>query len=272
MESVEETHRMSTRLKLTVSYNGAPWQGWQSQPGAVGVQDQLEKAISSILKAPTTVHGSGRTDAGVHALAQVAHFDAPTSHSRMTPENWVRAINTQLPRSIRVMACATTDPSFHARFSATGKTYLYRIHRGDVLPPLEVDRAWHIFGPLDETLLQDCAHRYVGRHNFARLSANRGDMDETTRRADMEATTRSIYSAQVHRQGDIVEIRFHGEGFMYKMVRLMVGALVHIARGRAEPTWLTDLLTDAQGEKNHHCAPADGLYLESVDYEEGITA
>jgi tRNA pseudouridine38-40 synthase len=258
------------RLRLTIAYNGAPWQGWQSQPGAVGVQDQLEKAMAAIVQSPTSVQGSGRTDAGVHALAQVAHCDVPDSHSRMEPGNWLRAINTHLPRSIRVMKVESAEPRFHARFDATGKTYLYRIHRGDVLPPLEVDRAWHVFGDLDEQALHESAAIYVGRHNFARLSANRGDMDESVRRADVAGTTRSIHSVAVERVGRLIEIRFSGEGFLYKMVRLMVGAMVHIARGKADQSWLRDLLSSPVGEKNHHCAPAEGLYLESVRYSAPI--
>jgi tRNA pseudouridine38-40 synthase len=249
-----------------VAYNGAPWQGWQSQPGAVGVQDQLEKAVAAVLGHAVIVQGSGRTDAGVHAVAQVAHCDVPETHSAMKPEHWVRALNSHLPRSVRVMQCAMAEPRFHARFHAVAKTYLYRIHRGDVLPPLEVDRAWHVYGQLNEELLQACAQLLQGRHNFARLSANRGDMDEATRRANVEGTTRTIHEVKVWREGELLCIQFRGEGFLYKMVRLMVGAMIHIARGKAELSWLQGLLTDPAGDKNHHCAPADGLYLMSVEY------
>jgi tRNA pseudouridine38-40 synthase len=255
------------KLKLTLSYNGARWQGWQSQPGAVGVQDQVEKAVAAVVKLPCPVHGSGRTDAGVHALAQVAHVVVPEAYAHMKPEHWVRALNAELPRSVRVMQCQQAAPRFHARYDAVAKTYLYRIHRGSVLPPLESERAWHIFGELDEQALQAAAAILQGRHNFARLSVNRGETDEATRRATPARTTRSVYSIHVEREGDILNLRFRGEGFLYKMVRLMVGAMVHIARGKAQLAWLDDLLTNIQGEKNHHCAPPDGLYLLNVEYE-----
>jgi tRNA pseudouridine38-40 synthase len=165
------------------------------------------------------------------------------------------------------MYCDWAAADFHARYDAVGKTYEYRIYHGPVLPPLEVQRAWHIFGALDEQALHQAAALLQGRHNFARLSANRGDMDEATRRANVAGTTRTIYHVQLQRQGPLVCLRFHGEGFLYKMVRLMVGAMVHIARGKADLTWLQELLQNSAGEKNHHCAPADGLYLVSVDYD-----
>jgi tRNA pseudouridine38-40 synthase len=254
------------RLQLTVAYNGAPWQGWQSQPGAVGVQDQVERALRLITGQPTHVHGSGRTDARVHALAQSAHCDVPQHLAHLQPQQWARAINTHLPSSIRILASQSVPQDFHARFHATGKTYLYRIHRADVLPPLEVDRAWHIYGPLELDLLRSTAQHFVGRHNFARLSANRGDMTEAQRRSDPTATTRSIYSAEVSTKGQLIYIRFHGQGFLYKMVRLMVGAMVQVARRKAPESWLQDLVADPSGDKNPHCAPPEGLYLVSVDY------
>jgi tRNA pseudouridine38-40 synthase len=254
------------RLKLSISYDGSLWQGWQSQPGGVGVQDQLERAVEKIVLQACSVQGSGRTDAGVHALAQVAHCEVPESFQQMTTENWVRAINSHLPRSVRVMGCDWAVADFHARFDALAKTYEYRIYHGPVLPPLEVRRAWHLFGALDEEALHAAAALLEGRHNFARLSANRGHVDEATRRANVAGTTRTIHSVQVRREGALLCLRFHGEGFLYKMVRLMVGAMVHIARGKAELAWLQELLENREGEKNHHCAPADGLYLVSVDY------
>jgi tRNA pseudouridine38-40 synthase len=258
---------------MTISYDGGPWQGWQSQPGHVGVQDQLELALGRILQGPVSVQGSGRTDAGVHALAQVAHAEVPEQLSHLQPEHWQKAMNALLPRSIRVMQCAYAAPRFHARYDAVAKTYLYRIHRGAVLPPLEAGRAWHIFGPLDLELMQAAAQCLTGRHNFYRFSANRGDLTAAQlQHPNPEATTRTVHSILLEQRDALLELRFRGEGFLYKMVRLMLGAIVQVARGREELSWLQQLLAEPSGQKNHHCAPACGLYLEQVEYEEKADA
>ncbi len=253
------------RWKLTLAYDGAPWQGWQSQANGLGVQDQLESALSAVAGTAVNAHGSGRTDAGVHALAQVAHFDAPPD-MRMDGGNWLRALNTKLPKTIRVLHAEPAKPGFHARYDAIAKTYCYRICRGDVLSPFEWRRAWHVHGELDAGLFARCAQALPGTHNFARLSANRGDTDEETRRRDLVATTRTIHRVTLQEEDERLAFEIEGNGFLYKMVRLIVGALVHVARGRESPEWFADLLADPSGPKNHQCAPADGLYLARVHY------
>jgi tRNA pseudouridine38-40 synthase len=253
------------RLKLTISYDGAHWQGWQSQPSGKSVQDRLEAALCLITKNEVRVHGSGRTDTGVHAFEQTAHCDVPAALA-MEPENWVRALNTHLPRSIRVMRCEFAEPEFHARYSAKGKVYRYRIFRGDVLGPFDDGRASHVYGELDLNALRACASALIGTHNFARLSAFRNDAKEAVTRGDPAATTRTIHRVVVHGNGDELTIEFEGEGFLYKMVRMMTGAMIHVARGNATVAWFEALLAQPDGLKNHHCAPADGLYLVRVLY------
>jgi tRNA pseudouridine38-40 synthase len=253
------------RLRLTVAYCGTPWRGWQSQEGGGGIQDELNAAILKATGVTTSVQGSGRTDAGVHALAQSAHFDVPES-LRMNGDAWFSALNACLPPTIRVLQVCDATPHFHARFDATAKTYRYRIWRPRMLSPFESDRAWHVYGPLDMDALRSSAHMLIGTHNFVRLSANRGDMPETERRLRSEKTTRTIHQVEVREQGDILELEFTGDGFLYKMVRLITGSLIHIARGRSTQPWFAELLASPEGLQSNQCAPACGLYLTRVDY------
>jgi len=253
------------RLRLTVAYCGTAWRGWQTLVGGGTIQDELEAAILKATRITTIVHGSGRTDAGVHALAQVAHCDVPQT-VRMSLAAWADALNACLPLGIRVVQVEDAAPSFHARFDACGKVYRYRVWRPHMLSPFEADRAWHVYGPLDMDALRECARRLVGTHNFVRLSANRGDMPETLRRTLAEKTTRTLRRVDVQDHGEALEIEFEGDGFLYKMVRLMVGSLIQVARGRSSREWFADLLTSAEGLQSHQTAPACGLYLVRVQY------
>jgi tRNA pseudouridine38-40 synthase len=253
------------RLRLTVAYCGTPWRGWQSQEGGHTVQDVLEAAILKFAGIPLRIHGSGRTDAGVHALGQVAHFDVPEA-MRRTDAAWMSALNAYLPLTVRITNLGEVDPGFHARFDAVGKVYRYRIWRPRLLSPFESDRAWHVYGRLDMEALRDCAQMLVGTHNFVRLSANRGDMPETERRLLPEKTTRTIHRVEVRETDEFLELEFAGDGFLYKMVRLIAGSLIQVARGRATREWFADLLATSEGLQSHQTAPACGLYLVSVTY------
>ncbi|MBE2282813.1 MAG: tRNA pseudouridine(38-40) synthase TruA [Prosthecobacter sp.] len=253
------------RLRLTIAYCGTPWKGWQSQDGGGGVQDEINATIKKATGIVTQVQGSGRTDAGVHALAQVAHGDVPDT-VRMNGDAWVNALNACLPLTIRVLQVEDASTQFHARFDAAGKVYRYRIWRPRMLSPFEADRAWHVYGPLDMDALRWCCERLVGTHNFIRLSANRGDMPETERRMLPDKTTRTIHRAEVREEGDVLEFEFEGDGFLYKMVRLIVGSLIHVARKREPKEWFASLLNDPTGRQSNQTAPACGLYLVRVKY------
>jgi tRNA pseudouridine38-40 synthase len=253
------------RLKLTLAYDGRPWKGWQSQVAGETVQDQLEATLRDLTGNPASVHGSGRTDAGAHARGQVAHVDVPDT-MQLRPDAWVRALNVRLPHSIRILIVEEVPPEFHARFSATGKIYEYRIWRAAVLSPFEDGRAWHLYGSLDMNLLREGTTLLCGTHNFARLSANRGDITEEERRENGEGLTRTISRIDVHEEGDVLRLVFEGDGFLYKMVRMMVGSLIHAARGREPLSWLRDLAQNPAGKKTNQTAPADGLYLTRVIY------
>lgn len=240
------------RLKLVIAYDGAPFEGWQSQACGNTVQDHISRALETIAGAPVTLHGAGRTDAGVHALAQVAHADL----SKLTPAGWIAALNGNLPPEIRILRATRAPADFHARFSATGKVYRYRIWNTRFLHPLEIGRAWHVPARMDLPRLTESAGMLEGRHDFRGFAANRGKPEENT--------TRTIASIRVRRAGDLVTLTFTGDGFLYKMVRLLTGSLVRVAVGREEPEWIARLLRE--GIKTSHCAPAHGLYLVRVLY------
>lgn len=251
------------RFLLTLAYDGRAYEGWQSQVGGNTVQDRLLAALRAVCPDIATVHGAGRTDAGVSALAQRAHFDAP-GNARLDSGNWQQALNSHLPPQIRVMKCEAADQDFHARFDATGKTYRYRIFAGNVLPPMQVDLAWQVKGDLDRVLLKTAARLFVGRHDFRAFSAKRGDGCDEKRDAK-----RTIHSVDVVEAGEeaLIDLRFTGEGFLYKMVRFLVGSAVRCAQGKLEQKEVQRLLAGVDpSEKAPFCAPADGLILEAVFY------
>jgi len=159
------------RLKLTIAYDGRPYSGWQSQPNGVTVQDAIMEALEKVAKVPVSLQGSGRTDTGVHADAQVAHFDTPDGVD-MNPYNWVPALNTKLPATIRIMDCEEVSEDFHARFSAKEKTYCYDLCLAPVLHPLMQGRAWHLPRQLDPISLEQALSHYVGEHCFKAFAAN----------------------------------------------------------------------------------------------------
>ncbi len=257
------------RLKLTIAYDGRPWKGWQTQAGRATVQDNMEAAFQKLVGFRVVVQGSGRTDAGVHARAQIAHADVGDLTWPM--DAWVRALNMNLPTSIRVLSCEVADSEFHARFDARGKVYEYRVWRESVSSPFEVGLSWHRHGEIKLEALHAGARILEGTHNFARLSANRGDISDEQRRANAKGLTRTIHSIEVYDEWPILRLVFHGSGFLYKMVRLMAGSMVQVGRGRADLAWLQDLVSDPSGPKSNFCAPADGLYLVRVFYPDEPT-
>jgi tRNA pseudouridine38-40 synthase len=251
-----------SRLKLTIAYDGRPFQGWQSQVGGNTVQDLLHRALEEVAKVPVRLQGSGRTDTGVHAIGQTAHFDPPPGLT-MNPYNWVPALNTKLPATIRVMACEEVAADFHARFSATGKTYHYDLCTDPVLPPLKAGLAWHLPRLLDRDALAEALRLVEGRHDFQAFAANRGNETPET------DWLRTIHAASLEELADGYRITWNGDGFLYKMVRLLTGAAIHAAQGRLRMDDLATLLDQPPGlprGKSPLCAPADGLYLQQVHY------
>jgi tRNA pseudouridine38-40 synthase len=249
---------MRSRLKLIVSYDGAAFAGWQSQANDNTIQDRLEEAFKRICSQRVRVHGAGRTDAGVHALAQCAHVDLP--ERRYQPDRWVSALNGVLPPAIRVMRCRFVSEKFHARFSAKGKTYRYRIWNARVLPPFESGRAWHLVRPLNFESMKTAAQEFCGEHDFAAFAANRGTPETDT--------VRTIRAVRLRSAGSCLAIEFDGDGFLYKMVRMMVGTIVRVGLGISFSEEIRACLRSPRKANPHRrvAAPADGLFLVRVRY------
>jgi tRNA pseudouridine38-40 synthase len=241
------------RLRLVIAYDGSAFRGWQSQAGGGAVQDHIEAAFVKLCGRRVPVHGAGRTDAGVHALGQCAHVEI----ERDGEIDWTAALNANLPREIRILRCVRVRADFHARFSAKGKVYVYRLWNTAVLSPFEWRRAWHVPGPLNIEAIREAAAMFEGKHDFKAFAANRGKPEEDT--------VRTIYSVAVHKKGPVISLRVHGDGFMYRMVRLMTGALVKTGQGRAPVESIASYL-DGKSGKCSFAAPAEGLYLVRVIY------
>jgi tRNA pseudouridine38-40 synthase len=244
------------RLKLTIAYDGRPFSGWQSQPNRNGVQDHLVGAFARILEFPVKVFGAGRTDAGVHALGQVAHVDVPKA--RFQSRTWIAALNSYLPGQIRILKCVKVNPQFHARYGATGKVYRYRIWNESVLHPLEIGLTWHVPKPLAVETLRAASQCLVGQHDFASFAANRGKL--------AESTIRTIHAISIRRRQSLLSLDFRGDGFLYRMVRMLTGSLIQVALGREDLSWIEGLIAQPGVRKTNHTAPPEGLYLVRVLY------
>lgn len=245
------------RLKLIVAYDGAPFAGWQSQSHRNTVQDYLERAFEHVLGVRVRIHGAGRTDAGVHALGQCAHVDL--SNDRLSAVRWTEALNASLPPTIRVLRSQYVSDDFHARLSAKGKIYRYKLWIAPVLPPLEYGRMWHIRHAIDLKMLKRTARHFVGTHDFAGFAANRGRPEKDT--------VRTIHSIRVRQTGHCVIISLDGDGFLYKMVRLIVGSLVKSALGKIQIDDIVKQLDSGRIASGRFAAPAHGLFLVRVRYE-----
>ena len=248
------------RLKIVVAYDGRPFRGWQSQAGGTAVQDHLEAAFQKIASTRIVVHGSGRTDSGVHALAQVAHADVPTHF--LPPAKWLAALKANLPPELRVLRSTRAPQNFHSRFQARGKVYRYRLFSGPIFPPHEIGRAWHVQGLIDPALLLAGSSILTGTHDFAGFAANRGQPPTST--------IRTLHSITLSRRGPLFTLQFPGNGFLYKMVRLLTGTLVRCSLGRMELSHLSTLLLGGGNPKTHFQAPAEGLTLVRVLYGKGF--
>lgn len=250
------------RLHFTCAYEGTPYRGWQSQSGGQTLQDVIESAFAAILRQPLRIAAAGRTDAGVHAEAQSFHADIPAS-CRMGVPQWQAALNARLPASIRILDVREAEADFHARFSAHGKIYEYLIETSPVLSPFQAGRVWHRPRGMEASALAAALSVYEGTHDFRRFAARRGN-EPSLPPADYYI--RTLYSAHLQQEGSLLRLRFHGDGFMYRMVRLLVGGAVHASSGRPGNIDLQEMLSNPMGDKCRYCAPAEGLYLKQVLY------
>jgi tRNA pseudouridine38-40 synthase len=262
-------------LRLILAYDGADLAGWQVQPGRTTVQGALASAIGRLSGENVLPQGSGRTDAGVHALAQVASF---ATASTIPVENWMKALNDILPPSIRVLEVTEAAPEFHARKSAHAKTYRYRIHRGAICPPFLARYVWHYPYPLEESAMVAAARVVVGEHDFTsfaavdaerveRMAAGENVHTTTDQTSNVRPTNvRTIFASSWTREGDELIYSVRGNGFLHHMVRNLVGTFLLVGKGTVSLEDLRRILDARERTAAGATAPASGLYLVEVEY------
>jgi tRNA pseudouridine38-40 synthase len=244
-----------TVLRLDLAYDGTDFAGWQVQPGPRTVQGTVEATLSRLLDRPVRVAGSGRTDAGVHARGQVA---SAALDPAMSLERLRRGLNALFPRDLRLLRLGREPEGFHARHSASGKTYRYEIARGEVLSPFLRRYRWHLRSPLDEEAMNEAASRLVGRHDFSSFVSAGGQATDHCR---------EIRAARFEREdGGGLLFTVEADGFLYRMVRNMVGTLVEVGRGRRPADEMASLLEARDRRLAGPTAPSLGLFLDRVSY------
>lgn len=242
------------RIVLGVEYAGTGFLGWQTQPGGRTVQGSLEAALASIAGHPLRLHCAGRTDSGVHATAQVVHFDTAAVRPLSA---WVRGVNSCLPADLAVRWSCEVSADFHARYSAVSRRYRYVLYNSPVRPAILTGRVGWFHLPLDEALMAQGLTHLVGRHDFSSFRA-----------AGCQARSpiKHLYEASVRRDGDYLTFDFWGSAFLHHMVRNMVGALIYVGKGAHPPHWIAELLAARNRRDAAPTFPADGLYLCGVEY------
>ena len=242
------------RIALRVAYDGTAYAGWQRQINAVAVQQVLEEALEALTGASTAVTGASRTDAGVHALGQVAHFD---TLSRIPAEKFAFALNTHLPHDIRVVGSRAGAPAFHARFGATGKRYRYQIHNHRHAPALERNFRWHVPLTLDLDRMRSEARTMLGTHDFAAFAASGSCAKDTVR---------TVTALSIEQADELVTLFVEGNGFLYNMVRILAGTLADVGCGRIPEGAIARALESKDRLALGQTAPAQGLTLLRVWY------
>jgi tRNA pseudouridine38-40 synthase len=248
-------------LKLILAYDGSEFHGWQVQPGVPTIQGALTDAARKITQERIVMHGASRTDAGVHALGQVASF---RTQSPLAAEEMQRALNALLPPAIRVVAAEEVGPQFHARWEAQGKTYRYRIFRGRVVPPFERKYVLHYPYPLAEDAMADAAKRFEGEHDFTSFAASSGTKEDDRDRTMVRMIYRSELLAAPEREELVYEVR--GRSFLRYMVRKMVGTLLEVGRGKIAAEDVEKLFELRDRTKSGPTMPPEGLCLVSLEY------
>jgi tRNA pseudouridine38-40 synthase len=243
------------RIALGLEYDGASFCGWQTQPSGCGVQDHLQAALAGFANAPVSVTTAGRTDAGVHALAQVVHFDTQVARAEAS---WVRGTNSSLHRHIRVLWATPVADDFHARFSARARTYDYLLLNDSVDAGLWKGHVGWFHLPVDLGAMAEAAQAIVGEHDFTAFRA-----------AECQAASpvRTVTRAEITGNGKLVRLRFTANAFLHHMVRNLVGSLVYVGCGRKPPSWIAQLIATRDRSLAAPTFPPDGLYLAELDYD-----
>jgi tRNA pseudouridine38-40 synthase len=250
-------------FKLTIAYDGTDFHGWQIQANKPTIQGEIVGVLRRLTQEHLTIHGAGRTDAGVHALGQVASF---RTQSSLSAQEFQRALNALLPPTIRIVQSEEVGPDFNARWSARGKTYRYRIYRGKVVPPMLWRYVLHYPFPLNEDAMCDACARFAGIHDFASFAASTGSEEDDKERS----TEREIYSTELARTPNNEELVFtvKGRSFLRYMVRKMVGTLLDIGRGKLVPDDIERLYEIKDRSKSGPTVPPQGLVMVEVQHEE----
>ena len=240
------------RMLLTVRYIGTDYCGWQVQKNGVAVQEKVQDALEKVLGNRIGLTGCSRTDSGVHALAFCAHLDAD-----FKPELLPKALNFFLPMDITVTNCKAVAPDFHARYDAKGKTYRYKLLASQTRDPFFENRAWRWGHKLDFEFLNRCCTHFIGKYDFAAFCSAG---------SKVENTVRTVSECYAEREGDIVSIVITADGFLYNMVRIIVGTLMDIQSGKINEEDIIEIIKSKKRENAGVTAPARGLYLEKVHY------
>jgi tRNA pseudouridine38-40 synthase len=248
------------RIALGVQYVGTGWNGYQTQPSRDTVQDRLEIALKEFACVPLRTTCAGRTDAGVHAIEQVVHFDTTLARA---PQSWIRGVNTFLPDSIAVRWAAEVAPDaegqqFHARFSARSRTYQYVLYNNPNPSSLLAGRAGWVFRPIDVERMREAALYLTGTHDFSSFRASS---------CQASSPVKQMHEVSIERRGDIIVFTVRASAFLHHMVRNLVGSLVHVGIGRKPPEWMAEVLASRNRDMAAPTFMPDGLYLAKIDYD-----
>jgi tRNA pseudouridine38-40 synthase len=248
----------SLKFKLTISYDGTSYQGWQTQKIGVGVQQKVEQALAKLFPSKPLLHSSSRTDTGVHAIGMIAHFEVPANKCKMAARKLALALNAWLPQDIRIMSAVSAQKNFHARFDATGKQYRYFVWNHTAMNPLIRTTAWHVSRPLDLAGMRLAARLFKGTRDFQSFAANSGYAKEST--------VRTLTRCDVKANGSLLTFIIEGDGFLYKMCRGIVGTLIQVGLGKFRAEEIEQMLSKKDRRVAGMTAPAQGLVLWRVFY------
>lgn len=245
---------MVKNIKLTISYDGTNYHGWQKQNGIKTIQSELESVIHAITGEQVDLVASGRTDTNVHALGQIANFKTT---SKILPEKFSRAINANISDDIRVLKSEEVDLEFNSRFSSKRKTYLYQIYNSRVLSPFFSLYSYHIPYDLDLELMDKALKRLEGEHDFKAFMASN---------SEVKSTIRTIYNTRIKRENNLIKIEITGNGFLYNMVRIIVGTVIEIGNQRKTISCIDEAMLTGERKLLGHTAKPQGLFLKNVEY------
>ncbi len=252
---------MNLKFKLVIAYDGAAYEGWQVQKTGTGVQEKIETALAKLFPSAPRLHGSSRTDTGVHALGMVAHFEIPAAEFKIPPRKLALALNAWLPEDIRVSSAARAPKRFHARFDTAGKQYRYFVWNHTAMNPLLRHSAWQVPRRLNLKAMRAAAPLFVGRRDFKSFAASRN--------YEMKSTVRRLTRCDIKKSGSLLTFVIEGDGFLYKMCRGIVGTLVQIGLGKFPADEIRRMLAKKDRRVAGMTAPAQGLVLWKVFYRKG---